>query len=117
MGGRADLRAAAGRPSTYYDSKVRPLSARAVRDAEVGPQLAELWKHNYSVYGRRKLWKAAQRAGIAGGRDQVARLMALQGIAGATRAKKRFTTKADLAAVRAPDLVNRDFTAERPDAL
>jgi putative transposase len=43
--------------------------------------------------------------------------MALQGIRGATRAKKRFTTKADPAAVRAPDLVNRDFTANRPDAL
>ena len=104
-------------PSTYYDAKTRPVSARALRDAELGPALVDLWKHNYSVYGRRKLWKAAQRAGIAGGRDQVARLMAAQGIEGATRAKKRFTTKADPAAVRAPDLVNRNFTAARPDAL
>jgi len=39
------------------------------------------------------------------------------GICGATRAKKRFTTKSDSAHVRAPDLVNRDFTASRPDAL
>ena len=39
------------------------------------------------------------------------------GIQGATRAKKRFTTKSDPAHVRAPDLVNRDFTASRPDAL
>ncbi len=31
--------------------------------------------------------------------------------------KKRFTTKSDSAHVRAPDLVNRDFTASRPDAL
>jgi len=79
--------------------------------------LKDLWTHNYSVYGRRKLWKAAQRAEIPGGRDQVARLMALQGIRGATRAKKRFTTKADPGAVRAPDLVNRNFTASRPDEL
>ncbi len=42
--------------------------------------------------------------------------MRAQGIRGATRAKKRFTTKADPAAVRAPDLVKRDFTATRPDA-
>jgi putative transposase len=34
-----------------------------------------LWVHNYSVYGRRKLWKAARRSGIDAGRDQVARLM------------------------------------------
>ena len=76
-----------------------------------------LWVHNYSVYGRRKLWKAAQRRDMDIGRDQVARLMRELGICGATRAKKRFTTKSDSTHVRAPDLVNRDFTASRPDAL
>jgi putative transposase len=79
--------------------------------------LVALWVHNYSVYGRRKLTKAAQRAGIDAGRDQIARLMASQGIRGASRAKKHFTTKSDSSSVRAPDLVNRDFTATRPDAL
>jgi transposase InsO family protein len=43
--------------------------------------------------------------------------MAAQGIRGASRAKKRFTTRADPGATRAPDLVNRNFTATRPDAL
>jgi hypothetical protein len=43
--------------------------------------------------------------------------MAAQGIRGASRAKKRFTTKSDPTAVRAPDLVNRNFTATQPDAL
>ena len=40
-----------------------------------------------------------------------------QGIRGASRSKKRFTTKSDPAHVRAPDLVNRNFTASRPDVL
>ncbi len=88
-----------------------------MHDALVGPELVALWARNYSVYGRRKLWKAAQRVGMDLGRDQVARLMAAEGICGATRAKKRFTTKADPTHVRAPDLVNRNFTAPRPDAL
>lgn len=70
---------------------------------------------NYSVYGRRKLTKAAHRAGIDVGRDQVARLMAREGIRGASRATKRFTTRSDPAAVRAPDLLKRNFTADRPD--
>ena len=104
-------------PSTYYDSKSRPLSARAVRDAVLIPVLVAIWVHNYSVYGRRKLTKAAGKAGHDVGRDQVARLMATAGIRGASRAKKRFTTKADPAALRAPDRVERDFTAERPDEL
>jgi putative transposase len=37
------------------------------------------------------------------------------GIGGATRAVKRFTTKADPEHVRAPDLVKRDFTATAPN--
>jgi putative transposase len=103
-------------PSTYYDAKSRPPSARAERDAELGPALFALWKRNYSVYGRRKLTTAARKAGLEVGRDQVARLMRAHGIRGASRARKRFTTKADPAAGRAPDLVRRDFTASRPDA-
>jgi len=79
--------------------------------------LVALWVHNYSVYGRRKLTKAARRAGYDLGRDQVARLMRQAGICGATRAKTRFTTKADATHLRAPDLVKRNFTATRPDAL
>ncbi|MEO6126142.1 MAG: IS3 family transposase, partial [Ilumatobacteraceae bacterium] len=102
-------------PSTYWSAKTRPPSPRAVRDAELAPRLRTLWENNYSVYGRRKLTKAARRAGLDVGRDQVARLMRDLGIRGASRSKKRFTTKADPAAVRAPDLVKRDFTAIAPD--
>ena len=43
--------------------------------------------------------------------------MAQAGIRGATRAKTRFTTKADPSAPRAPDLVKRNFSASRPDEL
>jgi putative transposase len=43
--------------------------------------------------------------------------MAAQGIRGASRAKKRFTTKSDPSHVRAPDLVKRAFSATRPDQL
>ena len=43
--------------------------------------------------------------------------MRAQGLRGATRAKKRFTTKADSTHTRAPDLVRRNFTATRPDEL
>ena len=40
------------------------------------------------------------------------------GIQGVSRLRKKvFTTRGDPDAVRAPDLVKRDFTADRPDAL
>jgi putative transposase len=102
-------------PSTYYDATARLPSARSVRDAELRPQLRVLWEQNYSVYGRRKLTRAAQKAGLEVGRDQVARLMRAEGLRGASRARKRFTTHSDPAASRAPDLLNRDFTAIAPN--
>jgi transposase InsO family protein len=104
-------------PTTYWSAKNRPPSPRKIRDAELGPRIEALWAKNYSVYGRRKLAKAARKAGLDVGRDQVARLMRANGIRGASREKRRFTTHADPAAVRAPDLVKRDFTATGPDQL
>jgi putative transposase len=81
------------------------------------PKIRAAFAENYSVYGARKVWTALGRQSVVVGRDRVARLMRVMGLAGATRAKKRFTTRADPAAVRAPDLVHRNFTADRPDAL
>jgi putative transposase len=105
-------------PSTYYSAKSRRLSARALRDAVMMPIIMTLWLANRKVYGAHKLWKAARRAGHEIGRDQVGRLMRELCIEGVSRQRKKvFTTRQDPDAVRAPDLVNRNFTADRPDAL
>jgi putative transposase len=104
-------------PSTYYDTKTRAPSARAQRDAALGPALRQLWEDNYRVYGARKLWKTARRAGHDVGRDQVARLMRAAGIQGARRGKRVRTTKPDPGAARHPDLVKRRFTATAPNQL
>ena len=77
----------------------------------------KLWKDNYEVYGSRKLWKAARRAGIDVGRDQTRRLMAKAGIQGARRTKRVRTTRRDPSAGRHPDLVKRQFTAAAPNRL
>lgn len=105
-------------PSTYYAAKSRPPSARAISDAVWMPILMAIWVANRKVYGAYKLWKAARRAGHEIGRDQVARLMRAMEIEGISRRRRKvFTTIADPDAVRAPDLVNRQFCADRPDAL
>ena len=57
------------------------------------PRLVALWEENYRVYGIRKLWKAARRAGIMIGRDQTARLMRAAGIEGARRSKRVKTAR------------------------
>ena len=104
-------------PSTYYAAKRRPPSARAVRDAVLVPILVALWTANYRVYGAHKLWKAARRAGHDLGRDQVARLMRVANIHGVSRKRRLRTTRPDPTAPRPADLVQRDFTAERPNEL
>lgn len=104
-------------PSTYYTARSREPSARAQRDAELRPALRALWEANYRVYGARKLWKAARRAGHDVGRDQTARLMRAEGIEGVVRTQRVRTTKRDNTAARHPDLVKRNFTATRPNEL
>jgi len=80
--------------------------------------LLGLWTANRKVDGAHKLWRAARRSGHDVGRDQVARLMREMDIEGTSRRRKKvFTTVSAPDATRAPDLVNRNFTAERPDAL
>ncbi len=107
-------------PSSYYAAKKRQVapSPRARRDAVLMPLLMALWIANRKVYGADKLWKAARRDGHDVGRDQVARLMRQLGIQGISRQRRRvFTTRPDPDATRAPDLVNRKFTAVAPNLL
>jgi len=103
--------------STYYAAKSRLPSARSLRDTVLLPLLLSVWVANYRVYGARKLWKAMGRAGEDVGRDQVARLMRQAGIRGVNRSKKVRTTVPDDGAARPPDLVDRKFVADRPNAL
>jgi len=104
-------------PSTYYAAKSRAPSPRALRDAVMGPILMALWEANRKLYGARKLWKAARRAGYEIGRDQVARLMKALDIQGVRRGRRVRTTRPDPDAPRHPDLVDRQFTATEPNRL
>ena len=56
-------------PSAYYAARGRAPSARTLSDAVLSGELYSLWEKNRKVYGVRKLWKTARRAGISIGRD------------------------------------------------
>jgi hypothetical protein len=72
-------------PSTYYATVHQRVSAPNLDDAYRANMLLDLHRSNRGVYGRRKLWHAARRAGLRLGRDQIARLMRMVGIAGVVR--------------------------------
>jgi putative transposase len=104
-------------PSTYYASKARPTSARALSDAELKPKILKVYQDNYEAYGARKIWRQLRREGIDAGRDRVARLMRSLSIEGIVRGKKRRTTIPAPAGDRPDDLVRRDFHASAPNRL
>ena len=109
-------------PSLYYEHAARVadperLPARARRDAELRPEIERVFKENFCVYGVRKVWRQLVREDHAVARCTVERLMRAMGLQGAVRGRKFKTTVVDESAVRPADLVDRDFTASRPNQL
>ncbi len=76
-----------------------------------------MWEANFKVYGARKVWHQLNREEIEVARCTVERLMRNMGLQGAVRGKKCKTTVADEESARPADLVNREFTASRPNQL
>ena len=104
--------------SAYYQRATGERSRRAVEDEWLLGQIERIHAANYHAYGYRRTWLALRRDGITVGRDRVKRLMRGEGIQGAKRRGKPWrTTRPDPAHDRAPDRVDRDFTAEGPDRL
>jgi putative transposase len=104
--------------SAYYQRASGVRSQRVIGDELLLRRVRKVHAANYYAYGYRRTWKALLRAGEPVGRDRVKRLMRQAGLQGAKRRGKPWrTTSPDPAATRSPDLVNRDFTAGRPDVL
>jgi putative transposase len=111
-------------PRTYWARKSRPPSRRALSDAALTEILAGIYEPDErgrrepeSLYGSLKMWDYLRRQGISVARCTVERLMRANRWRGVTRARKVRTTIPDPAHTRAPDLVKRDFTADRPGQL
>ena len=105
-------------PATFYRFQARGFGPTPAEldEAYAAHRLWKLWRANRRVYGRRKLWKAAHRAGWEIGRDQVERLMKLLVITGVLRRKTTRTTVVDPTAERFPDRIQRAWSqARRPD--
>ena len=104
--------------SGYNDWLDRPPSARARRDHELGERILEIWRESHETYGSPRIHAALRAEGERVGRKRVARLMRELGIRGVTRRRFRIgTTTRDKRSRAAPDLVNRDFTANGPNRL
>src|SRR5579862_7876652 len=115
--GRSNLQAPAGGPELLLRRHARPPSASALRDALLTPVLVALWSANYRVYGARKLWRAARRAGDDVGRDPVARLMDRVEIEGAAKGQEAPHETRSRLPPGTPTRFGRRFVADRPQRL
>ena len=110
-------------PSTYFRQQAQRTnptrrSARAQRDDALRVEIQRVWQEHFQVYGPRKVWRQLRREGFRVARCTVRRLMREMGLHGAVRGRAWITTThAAEGPTRPADLVDRDFTAMRPNQL
>jgi transposase InsO family protein len=104
--------------SAYYARRSGRRSQRSLDDELLLDGIRLVHQRNWFAYGARRVWLALKRDGVEVGRDRVRRLMRQEGLCGAKRrGRKPRTTIGDSVSARPPDLVERNFTATRPDEL
>jgi len=104
-------------PSGFYAWCDRPPSTRKQTDIVLGDRIEALHRQSRRTYGRPRLHADLKDEGIKISGKRVARLMRERHIIGASRRKGVTTTVRDRDARPAPDLVDRKFSADRPDQL
>jgi putative transposase len=93
------------------------MSRRAREDITLAQKIQVIHAVSRGTYGAPRVHAELAADGVRVARKRVARLMKALGLEGATRRRFTTTTVRDEDARPAPDLVERDFTAERRDQL
>jgi len=103
----------------FYAWQRRPHSERARSDEALTRRIAAIHAETDGVYGAPRVHaELADEHGMHVGRKRVARLMRAAGLEGVSRRRFRVgTTTPGGEAPAAPDLVQRDFAATRPNEL
>jgi len=104
--------------SGFYAWDGRPMSPHARRDVELTALMHQIHERSYRTYGAPRVHVELREAyGVRVGRKRVARLMRRAGLRGVQKRRFWCTTRSGKPKRWAPDLVERNFVADRPDAL
>jgi putative transposase len=102
--------------SGYYAWKERPASEHEREDARLSAEIQQIFQEHRQVYGSPRIHAALASRGIHCGRKRVVRLMQALGLSALPKkSRKPQSTKSDPHARFAPNLLDRDFTAEAPN--
>ncbi|KPI17042.1 Integrase catalytic region [Actinobacteria bacterium OK006] len=103
------------RSSVYaWQAAAKSRAARQAADESLAHEITVIHVASRHTYGVPGIHAELRRLGQAVNRKRVARVMRERGIQGAHRRRRRSLTRPDKKAKPAPDLVGRDFHAERP---
>jgi putative transposase len=104
--------------SGYYAWLCREPSAHSRRDTELRTKIRMIHEESRGTYGVPRMHiELREEHDERVGRKRVARLMAREGLEGASRRRKYKTTRRSKDGRPAPDLVEREFEADGPDRL
>jgi putative transposase len=103
--------------SGYYAWRRRMISVRKREDEKLQQRIRTIHDRSRQTYGAPRIHAELQDEGTRVGRKRVARLMKASGLAGVSRRKSTTTTRRDRSARPAPDLVDRQFVADKRDAI
>ena len=103
--------------SGFYAWLKRPPFARDVANDQLVAEMRRIHAFSRRSYGRPRMHAELPDEGFLVHHKRVGRLMRLAGFVGVTRRRKWRTTKRDREARPAPDLVERNFSAEGPNEL
>jgi putative transposase len=102
-------------PSGFYAWRSRPVSAREMANRELVKKIEAVYYDSYETYGSPRVYHELKSQGIACSENRVARLMRLRGLRAKQVRRYKSTTKRNKRHPVAPNLLKRDFRADRPD--
>jgi transposase InsO family protein len=102
--------------SGYYAWLKRPTSSRKMADQELSQQIKEIHHHSRQTYGSPRIQAELAENGVNCGHNRVARLMRDEELWAKQKRKFKVTTTDSAHNYPvAPNLLNQDFTASRPN--
>ena len=101
--------------SGYYARRKRPVSAREMANQALYKEIEAVYNENHGVYGSPRIYRALKKQGVACSENRVARLMRLRNLRAKQTTRYKSTTKRNKAHPVAPNLLERDFVADRPN--
>lgn len=101
--------------SGYYAWRERPVSERKQRNTCLLLHIRAVYHDSRRTYGSRRVYYELREQGVVCGRHRIARLMSQDGLRAVQRQRYKQTTRPNPRLPVAPNVLNQDFSAQRPN--